>query len=101
MLESCLHLNLTEHINSEIGLHTITDVNSAKDWLHRSFLFQRIQRHPRHYAIGKDNNQSWQDRIDEMVAQSITKLQENELVEKSDDGRLVSTQFGDTMSKVR
>ena len=36
-----------------------------------------------------------------MVAQSITKLQENELVEKSDDGRLVSTQFGDTMSKVR
>lgn len=100
MLESCLHQNLTEHINSEIGLHTITDVDTAKDWLRKSFLFQRIQRNPRHYAIGKENNQTWQERIDEMVTQSITRLQENELVEMTSDGRLTSTQYGDTMSKV-
>ncbi|KAH8099579.1 DEAD-domain-containing protein [Cristinia sonorae] len=99
MLESSLHLSLTEHINSEIGLHTITDVNSAKDWLHKSFLFQRIQRNPRHYAIGKNTNQTWQERIDEMVTQSIVKLQANELIEKLEDGSLSSTKYGDTMSK--
>lgn len=100
MLESCLHRNLPEHLNSEIGLHTITDIESAKKWLHKSFLMQRIQRNPRHYAIGKENDQTWQERIDEMVTQSILKLQENELVQKSDDGTLASTPYGDTMSKV-
>ncbi|TCD63539.1 Sec63 [Steccherinum ochraceum] len=98
-LESCLHLNLTEHINSEIGLHTITNVESAKDWLHKSFLFQRIQRNPRHYAIGKGQDQTWQERIDEMVTQSIDTLQQNELVQQADDGGLSSTLYGDIMSK--
>ncbi|THH28499.1 hypothetical protein EUX98_g5689 [Antrodiella citrinella] len=99
MLESCLHRNLAEHLNSEIGLHTITDIESAKKWLHKSFLMQRIQRNPRHYAIGKESDQTWQERIDEMVTQSIAKLQENELVQKSDDDTLASTPYGDTMSK--
>ncbi len=102
VLESCLHLNLTEHINSEIGLGTIINLQSAKHWLHNSFLFQRIRKNPRHYAIGKDNGQSWQARIDEMVTQSIQKLQDGELVapsEKGDDS-LTSTEYGDIMSKV-
>ncbi|THG99966.1 hypothetical protein EW026_g2490 [Hermanssonia centrifuga] len=101
VLESCLHLNLTEHINSEIGLGTIINLQSAKHWLHNSFLFQRIRKNPRHYAIGKDNGQSWQARIDEMVTQSIQKLQDGELVapsEKGDDS-LTSTEYGDIMSK--
>ncbi|KAK7694049.1 hypothetical protein QCA50_003625 [Cerrena zonata] len=81
-LESCLHKNLSEHINSEIGLGTITDIESAKEWLHNSFLFQRIQRNPRHYAIGKQQNQTWQEKIDDMVTESVKKLQEHEMVAK-------------------
>lgn len=30
LLESCLHVNLSEHLNSEIGLGTITDLNTAQ-----------------------------------------------------------------------
>ncbi|EMD38220.1 hypothetical protein CERSUDRAFT_48078, partial [Gelatoporia subvermispora B] len=99
-LESCLHFNLAEHVNSEVGLGTITNIDSAKDWLHNSFLFQRIQRNPRHYAIGKDNNQTWQERIDEMVTQSVATLQENQLLEYTDDTstRLASTEYGEIMS---
>ncbi|EKM55317.1 uncharacterized protein PHACADRAFT_143494 [Phanerochaete carnosa HHB-10118-sp] len=100
-LESCLHNNLAEHINSEIGLGTITNINSAKEWLHSSFLFQRIQQNPRHYAIGKEGNQTWQERIDNMVTESIERLRENQLVELSNDDSsiLKSTEYGDIMSK--
>lgn len=102
VLESSLHTNLTEHINSEVGLGTITNVNSAKEWLRNSFLYQRIQQNPKHYSIGKDGNQTWQERIDEMVSESIGRLKENQLVESSDSDHnsLVSTEFGDIMSKV-
>lgn len=103
VLESCLHLNLSEHINSEVGLGTITDLETAKEWLHNSFLYRRIQKNPRHYAIGKDGNQTWQQRVDDLVAQSITKLQDAGLVAYTDEhsGQLCSTEYGDIMSKVR
>ncbi|PCH39269.1 nucleoside triphosphate hydrolase protein [Wolfiporia cocos MD-104 SS10] len=93
VLESCLHLNLSDHINSEVGLGTITDLDSAKAWLQNSFMFRRIQKNPNYYAIEKDNNQMWQDRINEMVTQSIRELQETELVSFSNDtmGTLSST----------
>ena len=103
VLESCLHKNLSEHINSEIGLRTIQDLASAKDWLRNSFLFQRIQKNPRHYAIGKQQNQTWQEKIDDMVTESVKKLQEHEMVVKpvKGDTTLNSTPYGDIMSKVR
>lgn len=103
VLESCLHLNLSEHINSEVGLGTITDLDTAKKWLHSSFLYRRIKKNPKHYAIGKESGQTWQERIDDMVTQSVEKLQETELITYSDENhsRLCSTEYGDIMSKVR
>lgn len=103
LLESSLHKNLAEHINSEIGLGTITNINSAKEWLHTSFLYQRIQQNPGHYVIGKDGHETWQERVDEMVLGSIERLKESQLVESPEDrpDSLVSTEFGDIMSKVR
>ncbi|KAG2755826.1 P-loop containing nucleoside triphosphate hydrolase protein [Suillus brevipes Sb2] len=100
-LESSLHTNLTEHLNSEIGLGTITDVKTAQEWLLRSFLYRRIQKNPQHYNIGKDDRQSWQDRMDSIVMDSIEQLRETELVTYSPrDGELSSTEFGDIMSKL-
>lgn len=101
-LESCLHVNLSEHVNSEIGLGTIVDLESAKEWLRNSFLCQRLQRNPTHYAIGKAEQQTWQQRLDEMVTTSVRALKEGKLVNEGEDGddRLSSTEFGDIMSKV-
>ncbi|KAG1761698.1 Sec63 Brl domain-containing protein [Suillus occidentalis] len=99
-LESSLHTNLTEHLNSEIGLGTITDVKTAQEWLLRSFLYRRIQKNPQHYNIGKDDRQSWQDKMDSIVMDGIEQLRETELVTYSPrDGELSSTEFGDIMSK--
>ncbi|KAK0211119.1 Sec63 Brl domain-containing protein [Desarmillaria ectypa] len=102
ILESSLHLNLSEHLNSEIGLGTVTSISSATDWLRNSFLFQRIRKNPRHYALGKGEDQTWEERVDDLVMQSITKLKESELItcsEDGGDGQLSSTEYGDIMSK--
>ncbi|KAF4576318.1 Sec63 [Pleurotus pulmonarius] len=103
ILESGLHSNLSEHLNSEVALGTITNLASAKTWLRGSFLFQRIQQNPKYYALGKDENQTWEEHVDEMVIQSINKLQETQLVDydatEGGAGGLASTDFGDIMSK--
>ncbi|KZT27339.1 P-loop containing nucleoside triphosphate hydrolase protein [Neolentinus lepideus HHB14362 ss-1] len=103
VLESCLHRNLSEHLNSEIGLGTISDIRTAKEWLHNSFLFQRLRRNPAHYAFGKPTGQSWQERLNDMVMQGVKTLKDSELVEyeeESENGSLRSTEYGDIMSKL-
>lgn len=103
ILESCLHKSLAEHINSEVGLGTITNIASAKEWLRSSFLFQRIQKNPAHYALGKEDDQTWEERVDDLVMQSVARLREAQLIEGGDDapsGELKSTEYGDIMSKV-
>lgn len=103
LLESSLHVNIVEHVNSEIGLGTITDIESAKAWVHNSFFFQRLQQNPKHYAIGKDEQQTWQQRLDQMILDSVTELKASKLVEVPKGGEehmLRSTEYGDVMSKV-
>lgn len=101
-LESNLHHNLPEHINSEVGLGTITDAQTARSWLQNSFFYQRIQKNPAHYRLDKASSQSWTARVEELVTQSIQDLQDASLVAKEEDSdKLVSTEFGDIMSKVR
>lgn len=104
VLESSLHCNLAEHLNSEIGLGTITNITAAKDWLKNSFLFRRITKNPNHYSLGKGHDQTWEQRVDDLVMHSIMKLKDTELIEYADDGSsewLSSTDYGDIMSKVR
>lgn len=104
ILESSLHVNLSEHLNSEIGLGTVSSMKSATEWLRSSFLFQRIRKNPRHYALGKEEDQTWEERVDDLVIQSIEKLKTSELITCDGDqpeARLKSTEYGDIMSKVR
>ncbi|KAF8623461.1 hypothetical protein AX15_006245 [Amanita polypyramis BW_CC] len=101
VIESSLHRNLAEHLNSEVGLGTIGSVNSAKEWLHNSFLFQRIRKNPNHYALGKKENQTWEDRMDDLVVQSFHKLADMNLIEFINGGEeLRSTEYGNIMSKL-
>jgi ATP-dependent DNA helicase HFM1/MER3 len=103
ILESSLHLNLAEHLNAEIGLGTITNISLAKEWLHNSFLFQRIKHNPGHYAITTAAGHATTIG-DELVLRSIEQLEQTQLVQTADDdkisGGLCSTQFGEIMSKV-
>ena len=48
-LESMLHLDLIEHMCSEISLATITSIESAIIWLRSTFLFIRFVKNPFNY----------------------------------------------------
>ena len=50
ILESMLHLDLIEHMCSEISLGTITSIESAIIWLRSTFLFIRFAKNPFNYS---------------------------------------------------
>lgn len=50
-VESSLHKHLVEHLNSEVVLHTITDLSVAMQWLASTFLYIRARRNPKHYGL--------------------------------------------------
>jgi ATP-dependent DNA helicase HFM1/MER3 len=91
-LESRLHLQLVEHINAEIGLRTIMDIQSAKIWLRSTYFFIRCRLNPTHYGVSQ-----LPDAIDGMVeekcVQSMEILQKEGLVENI-DGTLQTTAYG-------
>ncbi|GAA5906230.1 hypothetical protein JCM8208_000668 [Rhodotorula glutinis] len=97
MLESCLHKSLTEHVNSEITLRTITNVQSGLHWLRSTFLYTRITKNPAHYAIGPGKT-SPETRLEEICLEAIKELVDSGVVDQRED-ELSATQFGDIMSK--
>ncbi|PIL24262.1 hypothetical protein GSI_14015 [Ganoderma sinense ZZ0214-1] len=100
VLESSLHLGLPDHLNSEVALGTITDTETAKEWLRRSFLYRRLQKNPAHYDFKQEGNKTWQEKMDELVMESITTLTQADLVVlDAEDTSLSSTDYGDIMSK--
>lgn len=104
VLESSLHHNMLEHLNSEIALGTITSVQSAKNWLRSSFLYQRLQQNPSYYAIRLEMGESWCKKLEDIVLQNIGQLQATNLVRMVQDGesgQIQSTEYGDIMAKVQ
>lgn len=45
-----LHSHLVEHLNAEIVLQTISDVNMALDWIRSTFLYIRALKNPTYYG---------------------------------------------------
>ncbi|KAI9806094.1 MAG: Sec63 [Piccolia ochrophora] len=97
-LESCLHLNLIEHLNAEIGLGTVTDLSSGKRWLKGTFLSVRLLRNPDHYRLeGETDCRNIDERLEQICDRDIALLRENQLV--SGEDRLHCTDFGDAMTR--
>lgn len=99
-LESSLHTNLAEHLNSEIGLGTIKNMETAKEWIRHSFMFRRFTQNPQRYM---SQEQPWKDGLDNMISKCIDDLKDAELLTfvEGKSGTLRSTEFGEIMSRVR
>jgi ATP-dependent DNA helicase HFM1/MER3 len=94
-LESCLHQSLSEHLNSEIVLGAIINVETAREWLRNTFLFQRIQINPSHYGLSKAAEwQTWEAYFDALVADTLHNLKANKLMTDEVNGRMSATEFG-------
>lgn len=98
ILESTLHLNLIEHLNSEVGLGTVKDLYSAKTWLSGTFLSVRMKQNPRYYKFDCDTgSRDADERLQLVCERDIKLLQETELITK--DTRFTCTKYGEAMSK--
>lgn len=98
LLESCLHVNLIDHLNAEIGLGTIHDLHTAKKWLAGTFLYVRLAKNPGHYKLDGDAvGQNLDDRIERICKRDLSLLEDTKLV--SSDGKLMATEFGDAMAR--
>lgn len=102
VLESKLHLNLIEHLNSEIGLGTIHSLETAKKWITGTFLWVRIQKCPDHYLseisqAGADFQMSPNDWIRTLCERDIELLQDYNLV--TNNAAFKCTEYGSAMSR--
>ncbi|KAJ4983953.1 Pre-mRNA-splicing factor brr2 [Stagonosporopsis vannaccii] len=98
ILESKLHLNLIEHMNAEIGLGTIRDIDSARKWLTGTFLYVRLRQNPAYYKFeGSRNGQDIQRQIDDICSRDIAILKEYHLA--AGDEPLRCTEFGHAMAR--
>jgi ATP-dependent DNA helicase HFM1/MER3 len=96
LLESTLHRNLIEHLNAEIGLGTVFDLDSVKRWLAGTFLSVRFRKNPAHYQLNQDfapgNNST---SLLAVCEKDLALLQSSNLV--TNRGRLKCTELGDAM----
>ncbi|KAL8338974.1 hypothetical protein RB598_007340 [Gaeumannomyces tritici] len=99
VLESTLHRNLIEHLNSEISLGTIKDSESARMWLNGTFLSIRLQRNPTYYQLDTRPGQisHAEGRLEEICDKDIRQLQEKKIV--TSDAKFSCTPYGIAMSK--
>ncbi|GAB1738685.1 hypothetical protein NU219Hw_g3482t1 [Hortaea werneckii] len=98
VLESCLHRNLIDHLNAEIGLGTVTSVCSAKKWLTGTFLYVRLTENPEHYKLDSDApGRDLDERLENICRKAISQLEHYELVRA--DEKLQCTEFGDAMAR--
>ncbi|GAA5919935.1 hypothetical protein JCM1841_000052 [Sporobolomyces salmonicolor] len=93
-----LHKNLTEHINSEITLRTITNVASALHWLRSTFLFIRIAKNAPYYGIANGASSSPDARLEEICVEAIKELVGDGIVDEEGES-LSPNEYGDIMSK--
>lgn len=111
VLESTLHQNLVEHLNSEISRETIRDIEEAKTWMMGTFFYRRLSKNPAHYYIpgGKVHDSRTLDKkaLDQKIEQicdtDMASLEETGMVSSSivEDGRYIykATEIGQAMSK--
>jgi ATP-dependent DNA helicase HFM1/MER3 len=96
-LESRLHLQLVEHLNTEIGLGTVVDTESARSWIRSTFFYARCRSNPTYYGLGSNSGE-----IDKLIEQrcleSIEELRREGLIERV-NGKLSTTAYGEASAR--
>ncbi|KAJ4351104.1 ATP-dependent DNA helicase MER3 [Ascochyta clinopodiicola] len=98
VLESKLHLNLIDHMNAEIVLGTIRDLDSSRKWLKGTFLYVRLQQNPVYYKLdGSWSGQDVQEQVDDICFRDIALLREHNLATGEQHFRC--TEYGHAMAR--
>jgi len=92
-----LHLNLTEHLNAEIYLGTVTSFEDARRWVESTFFYIRAQKNPSHYAIAAHLNV--EDYIQNQIQQICEILESKEFLAVNETGRYRTTKYGAILAR--
>ena len=97
-LESTLHLNLVEHLNSEISLGTVRNFTTAKEWLNSTFFSVRMKKHPNHYKItGVPDMGNTEEKLEHVCERDLKLLRLSKLI--TQDNEFTCTPYGHAMSR--
>uniref|UniRef100_A0AAV2JRF2 DNA 3'-5' helicase n=1 Tax=Knipowitschia caucasica TaxID=637954 RepID=A0AAV2JRF2_KNICA len=100
IIESSLHGNLVEHLNAEIVLHTISDVNMALDWIRSTFLYIRALKNPKHYGFSTDlDRQGIESKLQELCLKNLNALSSIGLIHMDEDINIKTTEPGRLMAR--
>ena len=88
---------MKHHLNAEIGLGNVTNLETATKWLAGTFLFVRLRRNPTYYKLKEGASEEDEDELlREICEKDIQLLRSCGLVENE---RFHSTEFGDAMAR--
>lgn len=100
IVDSQLHKFLTEHMNSEIVLGTVTSDSIARKWLESTFLNVRLKKNPENYGLKKDSSDSTKEAtVASWCRSSIDLLVKHKLIQRDRNGALIATEVGRAMAR--
>ncbi|XP_041659142.1 probable ATP-dependent DNA helicase HFM1 [Cheilinus undulatus] len=100
IIESSLHSHLVEHLNAEIVLQTISDVNMALDWIRSTFLYIRALKNPTHYGFSADLDRNGiEAKLQELCLRNLNALSSLDLITMDDDINIKPTEVGKLMAR--
>ncbi|KAJ8406415.1 hypothetical protein AAFF_G00306460 [Aldrovandia affinis] len=99
-IESSLHTHLVEHLNAEIVLHTISDVNVALDWIRSTLLYIRALKNPKHYGFPSDLDRAGIEmKLQELCLKDLNALADIGLITMDEDINFKPTEAGKLMAR--
>ncbi|XP_069568611.1 probable ATP-dependent DNA helicase HFM1 [Brachyistius frenatus] len=100
IIESSLHSHLVEHLNAEIVLQTISDVNMALDWIRSTFLYIRALKNPTHYGFSAElDRYGIEAKLQELCLKNLNSLSSIGLINMDEDINIKPTDAGRLMAR--
>uniref|UniRef100_A0A1A8I4H6 DNA 3'-5' helicase n=1 Tax=Nothobranchius kuhntae TaxID=321403 RepID=A0A1A8I4H6_NOTKU len=100
IIESSLHSHLVEHLNAEIVLQTISDVNMALDWIRSTYLYIRALKNPTHYGFSADLDRCGiEAKLQELCLKNLNALSAIDLIRMDEDINIKPTEAGRLMAR--
>ncbi|MEQ2307495.1 ATP-dependent DNA helicase MER3 [Ameca splendens] len=100
IIESSLHSHLMEHLNAEIVLQTISDVNMALDWIRSTFLYIRAIKNPSHYGFSANlDRYGIEAKLQELCLKNLNSLSSIDLISMDEDINVKATEAGRLMAR--
>ncbi|XP_054088517.1 probable ATP-dependent DNA helicase HFM1 [Zeugodacus cucurbitae] len=101
-IESHLHKHLAEHLNSEIALGTIKNLEVAMQWMRSTYFYVRSMQNPLHYGLEQNTDKDIiEHKLEKLCFVQIQELANAGLISKNPQNELdvQTTSYGKLMAK--